>query len=1075
MRFSVTSPARQPGSQLIDLNLVPREYRPKPFPILTAGLGLLVVGSLVLLYALLYAKTYSDLELTQLDRRLAQAQVVVQSATGDPAALAQKAQLTAMRDDYRVLAQRQINWGDVLQTVGDVPPSILLKAINQAGFGVSVTGSAADQTAAAAYLDKLRSSGLFVNASIQVQPSNAPGLFATPTPLPTPPPTQEPTQVSIQPAPLPVPPAQPAQPAEPPAAPIVAPSQPPPAPPARAPAPVAPAPAAIPQVASSTKVMSATRTPTPAATGTPSPTITPTPQFNYALLSQQQLPSANPYAASSGITGQVIDLSKNPVVGVTIEIDSEGSPAWSIQQATDTSGNFSFSVTHGKFKVFVVDPSTQAAVDLYTGADGQAGTYSYQLTFQKTFAGTPLVVGSITPTETPTVAVTATPIVPGQNVANLGCATAYMIQNGQVLPVPGTSSPFLAIDNNAGTEWNAGTSPANGTQIIWQWQAPEPVAPGRATCASGYGSGISDSADQIVAFQLVPDQNPAGTTDHELWLYSDTGCSQNLQTTNTPYYIWNQYTSAGQVLPLNFSQSLPIRCVIVRTVTDPSFVAWEDVQIYQALPPPQGFPTLTGTPGPSGTPTKTATAPTATSTITGTLPPTSTATPTPPSPTPLAPVPGKNIARYSGAISGQTGTPVTNCASTPTPAPTGSLCAAIDNSDVSYWSPTAGSTDPQGINLSLTSTQYNPLTDSIGDIRLVVQSKGTGAGILYQVVLNNQAQQCVFSTSSGYSDYTELDCPLPGSQSGIAYVSVLMSQNGTEDGSYGIREIQVFKNDVCTLGTCTPSPTPTGPIPTSTNTATATGTPTITPLPIVGGLNIAPLATVQPIRGAATVCAGTPLPPGKSSDPCATTDGNPGSYWVPPTGPSDPQGIDLKFAFQTPGPSVSDIRVQVQSTGLGGQEDYQVIVSGAPLNSATLECDWHSPSSGFADYTQLDCPITTPVVPTTISIAMYHGNGHEDGNYGIREIQAFSVVTNLTVRNIPSDQPPAVGPSNRPGLGSGPGAAPSTGPSQTTPVPGDLGGQPGPAGQSPVATIAAPVGGPVDFTIVLEVASGKGY
>src|ERR1051326_272356 len=125
MRLGVASPTRRPGSQLIDLNLVPREYRPRPFPVLTAGLGLLVFGSLILLYALLYAKTYSDLEITQLNRRLAQAQQVVQSATGDPAALAQKEQLKAMRDDYRVLAQRQINWGDVLQTVGDVPPSIL--------------------------------------------------------------------------------------------------------------------------------------------------------------------------------------------------------------------------------------------------------------------------------------------------------------------------------------------------------------------------------------------------------------------------------------------------------------------------------------------------------------------------------------------------------------------------------------------------------------------------------------------------------------------------------------------------------------------------------------------------------------------------------------------------------------------------------------------------------------------------------------------------------------------------------------------------------------------------------------
>jgi Tfp pilus assembly protein PilN len=932
MRFSVTSPARQPGSQLIDLNLVPLEYRPKPFPILTAGLGLLVVGSLVLLYALLYAKTYSDLELTQLNRRLAQAQVVVQSATGDPAALAQKEQLKAMRDDYRVLAQRQINWGDVLQTVGDVPPSILLKSINQAGFGVSVTGSAADQSTAAAYLDKLRSSGLFVNASIQVQPSNAPGLFATPTPLPTPPPTQEPTQVSIQPAPLPVPPAQPVQPEQPPAAPIVAQSQPlPPAPPPRAP--VAPAPAAIPPVASATKVISATTTPIRAATGTTSPTVTPTPQFNYALISSQQIPSSNPYASSSGITGQVIDLAKKPVVGVTIEIDSEGSPPWSIQQTTDTNGNFSFSVTHGKFKVFVVDPSTQPAVDLYTGADGQAGTYSYQLTFQQTFSGTPQAVSSTTPTATPTVAVTATPIVPGQNVANRGCATAYMVQNGQVLPVPGNSSPFLAIDNNTGTEWNAGASPSNGTQIIWQWQVPQPVAPGQATCASGYGSGLSDTADQIVAFQLIPDQNPSGTTDHELWLYSDTGCSQNLQSTNTPYYTWNQSTSAGQVLPLNVSLALPIRCVIVRTITDPSFVAWEDVQIYQALPPPKGFPTLTGTPantftpGPSSTPSLT---PTLTATTTGTQPPTATFTPTStPSATASGPPPVPNERNVASLASvwptdklGQHYVGPASCTGTPL---ANDPCNVIDANPNTAWGPVPGSTDPQGVYL-----QFPPATPgtAVDHIQVLVRAFGTPETVTYAVQMNTITLPCTTPTPttgtppSGPADDSVVDCiPLTPFATPFSLFSVAVSiyhSGNSDDGCYGIRDVYVYQpSSQLPLETQTP---------TSKHTATPSPTPTIT------------------------------------STPSAT-----------PTGPTS-----TSTATATP----------------------------------------------------------TPPVPTC---------------GGLQAQRALA------------------------GRGQGPGAAPSTGPSQTTPVPTDVSGQPGPAGQSPATAVSAPVSGPVDFTVVLEVASGKGY
>jgi hypothetical protein len=65
---------------------------------------------------------------------------------------------------------------------------------------------------------------------------------------------------------------------------------------------------------------------------------------------------------------------------------------------------------------------------------------------------------------------------------------------------------------------------------------------------------------------------------------------------NTVYFTWNEDTTAGEILSLKVAPPLPVRCVIVRTVADPSFVAWEEIQINQALPPPSGFPTLTPVP-----------------------------------------------------------------------------------------------------------------------------------------------------------------------------------------------------------------------------------------------------------------------------------------------------------------------------------------------------------------------------------------------------------------------------------------------------------------------------------------------
>jgi Tfp pilus assembly protein PilN len=895
MLFGVAAPARKSGPQLVDLNLVPAEYRPKPFPVVTVGLGLLVVGSLVLLYALFYAKTYSDLEINALNLRIIQAQQVVQSATGDPTTLGQREQLRAMRDDYRVLAQRQINWGDVFQTVGDVPPGIILNTVNQAGFGVSVTGSAANETTAAAYLEKLRQSGLFVNASIQVQPSSNPDQFATPT-APPPPPTQPPPTL---------PPQQPLQ------APAAAPIQPTPP---RPPAPTVPAPlAAPPPIPSATpaKTLTPTTTPTRAPTLTSTPTLTATPAFNYALITNQQIALSNQYAPTSDIKGQVVDLSKNPLSGVLVQIESNGSPPWSAQATTDSNGNFDFSVTHGNFNVYVVDPRTQQAASLYTGANGVAGVYGYNLVFQRTWTGTPppLPPGFASPTQTftDTPIVTPTPIVPGANVANLGCASAYMVQNGNMVSFTNGSNPAAAIDGNPSTEWNAGVAPSNGTQIIWRWQLPEPGQAGsvQSGCTA---AGLADDADQIVAFELMPDQNPAGTTDHELWLYSDPGCTVNLQTSGTAYYTWNQETTAGQTLPLNISTALPVRCIVLRTVSDPSFVAWEEIQIFQALPPPSGFLTLTPTLSPTITPTNlpacsptctpTATplesaTPTLTATITPSLTATSTPTPTSTIAPPPYPTGETNIALSETAIyttysngSGFNSSPVT-CPGITSP---NNPCNVLYGDLGTSWVPLAESTDPQGVLLQFPG---NGSTYPSYYVQIVVKAPPPPEAetVGYNVFVNGSLVVC--TATYPLVNGAVITCLYtPTTPATLSTVEVTLNRSlssSLDDGTYGIVKLQVWVPAApppFTTSTPTPTPTttPVGPTPTITNTSTQVGA---APSGVIGVARL-----VGSGQGARSVhimgpAITTPSPESIGGQPGIVSQGAPGQPGAPKGGPVD--------------------------------------------------------------------------------------------------------------------------------------------------------------------------------------------
>jgi len=105
--WSESGTAPRLRSRLPNLNLLPVELLPAPLPWLTAGLGLFACGLVMLLYALFYMKSYTDLELQALRERLSAAQQVAREL-GLPADGSAAALTPGTLEDWAELRARQV-------------------------------------------------------------------------------------------------------------------------------------------------------------------------------------------------------------------------------------------------------------------------------------------------------------------------------------------------------------------------------------------------------------------------------------------------------------------------------------------------------------------------------------------------------------------------------------------------------------------------------------------------------------------------------------------------------------------------------------------------------------------------------------------------------------------------------------------------------------------------------------------------------------------------------------------------------------------------------------------------------
>jgi hypothetical protein len=128
-------------------------------------------------------------------------------------------------------------------------------------------------------------------------------------------------------------------------------------------------------------------------------------------------------------------------------------------------------------------------------------------------------------------------------------------------------TPSMAFDGNFGNCWNAGTYPGSWIEVDL------------------------GSVHPLTWFVLGVEQLPDAPTKHEIWV-SDSPIGGNTSGATLSNSI-EQYTFEGEVLDVSPTSPVSGRYVQIRTVMSPSWVAWNEVQVYTGGVP---APTVTLSP-----------------------------------------------------------------------------------------------------------------------------------------------------------------------------------------------------------------------------------------------------------------------------------------------------------------------------------------------------------------------------------------------------------------------------------------------------------------------------------------------
>ncbi|HZR00121.1 MAG TPA: hypothetical protein VFC93_15040 [Chloroflexota bacterium] len=866
-------------SRLPNLNLLPAELLPAPLPWLTAGLVLLGLGMVMLLYALFYMRSYTDLEIAAYRGRLAASQDAARQLGIPIDAVGPDGQLAlppGLLEDWAELKAREINWPALLGAIAGAAARVNVSGVTQTGYTLSIAGDAASSADANDFLQKLRDSGLFASLDMSIAGEEAqPTAATTPAPQATAP--AAPT-VGAPPAvatPLPtIPPPPPTPPGgfPPTAAPAPQPTSPP-----RPTATLAPrTPLATPTPLGAPPTAAATQAPA----GSPTVAPTNTPAYDFVVLSKRETVDPNAIGNNSSIRIRVVDANGNLVPGLRAHIDSQGQPAWSAElprsgdRASD--GTFSFAVGMGKFTVYIANGYSERATDLFTGVQGQPGVHVWDVTFRKTIAGTPASGPTCpgctpvppTPTNTP-VPPTATPISYGNNVAGFACVTGSR-NNGDAA---------RAVDGDTNTAWDSGAGPVQQITLDFQRYASFDA---RRSCQPVGGS--DPTSYLIEAVELVPLMSGPSKQTIELWALFDDNTSALLNT------FTDVDTNDGQTISYRLSTPRQIRTIVVRTVRSGVNVGWREIRLYSPLPPAIG--TWTSTP-----------------TVTPTF---GNITPTP------SPISGSTVRP------GQCQASSDNNGNNPC-----TFAYDVDPALATFWRPIAG--------LSGQYAELDFLTpQAVAGVRFVMAmgasantptatpGGGTPTPTPYPASVSVQMQagagffSCFVAAASYDYQVLQGDC---GTVQNVSAVRLVVDSSNTAFAA-GIRDTTIY------VGTATPTPTPMAtagsPTAISTPSATATPTPTLTDV----------------ARGSKNVLASSWA---ANHDPSLATDAGTGSgdqdattYWQAsqPPAPSESEWWLVQFTYSV---AVEEVRFTVfLPTPASGTITVQLINSqGTPIATPT--------------------------------------------------------------------------------------------------------------------------------------------
>lgn len=123
-------------------------------------------------------------------------------------------------------------------------------------------------------------------------------------------------------------------------------------------------------------------------------------------------------------------------------------------------------------------------------------------------------------------------------------------------------TPDFAFDGDFDTGWNAGTYSTSWIEV---------------------DLGMSTDLTQIL---LSVTQAPDGPTTHEVWSSSSNSIGWDTSDA-TLSYTFSGDTSTGQLLSATFLTPLTAQYIQIRTVSSPSWVAWNEIQVMSADPVPE--------------------------------------------------------------------------------------------------------------------------------------------------------------------------------------------------------------------------------------------------------------------------------------------------------------------------------------------------------------------------------------------------------------------------------------------------------------------------------------------------------